>query len=139
MGVAVSGALALPHPAFSGWARWIALGLGSALVGGGGWLTLAGLRGLGGNLSATPRPRSDARLVREGPYRRIRHPIYAGIITGSFGWGLLSASLPALGFAAALTLWFDLKSRREEHWLAERYPAYAAYAASTNRFVPGVY
>jgi protein-S-isoprenylcysteine O-methyltransferase Ste14 len=139
MGVAVSGALALPHPAFSGPLRWIALALGLVLVGSGGWLTLAGLRGLGRNLSAAPRPRSNAELVREGPYRRIRHPIYAGIIAGSFGWGLMSASPLSLGFAAALTIWFDLKSRREERWLDERYPAYATYVASTNRFIPGVY
>jgi protein-S-isoprenylcysteine O-methyltransferase Ste14 len=33
----------------------------------------------------------------------------------------------------------DLKARREEAWLSERYPEYAAYARHTHRFVPGVY
>jgi protein-S-isoprenylcysteine O-methyltransferase Ste14 len=139
MGVAVSGALALPHPAVSGAGRWLAFALGLVLACGGGWLSVAGLRGLGRNLSAAPRPRSDAELVREGPYRRIRHPIYAGIIAGSFGWGLMSASPLSLAFAVALTVWFDLKSRREEGWLDERYPGYAAYVARTHRFIRGVY
>lgn len=139
LGVSISGALALPHAALDGPARWIALVVGLALACGGGWLALAGLRGLGRNLTAVPRPRQDAQLVREGPYRRVRHPIYAGIIAGSFGWGLMSASPLSLGLAAALALWFDLKSRREERWLAERYPGYVAYVASTNRFIRGVY
>jgi len=40
--------------------------------------------------------------------------------------------LVALGF-------FDLKSRREERWLEERYPGYAAYRARTRRLIPGLY
>ncbi len=139
MAVSVSGALALPHPAFTGLVRLIALAVGLVMAGGGGWLAVAGLRGLGPNLTAVPRPRHDAELVREGPYGRIRHPIYAGIIAGSFGWALVCASPLSFGFAAALALWFDLKSRREERWLAERYPGYTAYAESSNRFIPGVY
>ena len=35
--------------------------------------------------------------------------------------------------AAALSLILLAKSLREEHWLAERYPAYAAYRARVRR------
>jgi protein-S-isoprenylcysteine O-methyltransferase Ste14 len=33
----------------------------------------------------------------------------------------------------------DLKSRREERWLEERFPEYLAYRAATRRMVPGLY
>lgn len=139
MGVAVSGALSIPHPAFGGVLRGIAVAAGAALVAVGGWASLAGLRGLGRNLTAVPRPRSDGQLVEHGVYRLVRHPIYAGIITGSVGWAFITTSPIALGFAALLAAWFDLKARREEWWLGEHYPGYAAYASRTRRFIPGVY
>ena len=41
---------------------------------------------------------------------------------------------------ALLALLFDLKARREEAWLMERFPKYAAYRARTpRRFVPWLY
>jgi hypothetical protein len=33
----------------------------------------------------------------------------------------------------------DLKSRREEVWLTQKYPGYAALARRTKKFVPGIY
>ena len=58
---------------------------------------------------------------------------------GALGWALYAASLLALGFTLALAAYLDLKSRREEVWLRERYPRYRGYAARVKRFVPGVY
>jgi protein-S-isoprenylcysteine O-methyltransferase Ste14 len=98
-----------------------------------------GIRDLGPNLTATPRPRAGAELVSGGIYTRLRHPIYAGLIEGSIGWSGLTASAPAFIAAAALALWLDLKARREERWLVEHYAGYADYRARTHRFVPGVY
>ncbi len=139
MGIAVSGALALPYPSLNGNARWVAATVGIAFIAGGGALSLAGLRGLGRNLTAVPRPRLDAELVEHGVYGRLRHPIYSGIIAGSLGWALVSTSPLSLVFVLALAAWFDLKARREEQWLTERYAGYAAYVARTRRFIPWVY
>ena len=33
----------------------------------------------------------------------------------------------------------DLKARREEAWLSERFEGYAAYMRRTRRFIPGLY
>ena len=77
--------------------------------------------------------------METGAYRLARHPIYGGIILGSVGWGLLTASPLALGLAAVLFGFFDLKSRREEAWLAERFGGYAAYRTRTKRFIPWLY
>ncbi len=139
LAVAVSGALALPAPELAGGLRLASAVIGAALVAAGGWLVLRGLAGLGPNLVAVPYPRRGGHLVETGIYARLRHPIYAGIVAGSIGWGLLAASLLTFGLAILLGAWFDLKARREERWLAEAYPSYAAYAARTRRFLPGVY
>ena len=74
-----------------------------------------------------------------GIYARARHPIYGGAILLAAGWSLLFAT--PLGGALTLVLlaFFELKARREEHWLVERYPEYEAYRARTRkRFLPYV-
>jgi protein-S-isoprenylcysteine O-methyltransferase Ste14 len=69
----------------------------------------------------------------------VRHPIYLGVLLSALGWALLKASVVALGLAIGLAVLLDLKARREEAWLDERYPDYADYARRTRRFVPGIY
>jgi protein-S-isoprenylcysteine O-methyltransferase Ste14 len=102
-------------------------------------LAMAGLFGLGANLSVLPRPKDDASLVQGGAYGLVRHPIYAGLIQGACGWGLLSNSWLALAGALALVLLFDLKARREEAWLAARFPGYRDYQRRVRKFLPFIY
>ncbi len=112
---------------------------GLLLMGGGALLLGLGLLHLGGALTPVPRPRDDAQLVESGAYGAVRHPIYGGLIATALGWGLVSASPAALLLALALAGFFELKSRREEAWLTERYPDYPAYITRTRRFFPGLY
>ncbi|MFO7533864.1 MAG: isoprenylcysteine carboxylmethyltransferase family protein [Candidatus Limnocylindrales bacterium] len=116
----------------------------SALVGlaamvGGALLLGRGLLDLGRNLTPVPRPREDAQLVETGIYALVRHPIYGGIIVTAFGWGLLAASPLTLALALVVAVFFDLKSRREEAWLAAHYAGYRTYVSRTRRFVPRIY
>jgi protein-S-isoprenylcysteine O-methyltransferase Ste14 len=127
------------EPAWGGTAATIASLLGLGLLLAGIVLAARGLIDLGRNLTPVPRPRRDAQLVETGVYSLVRHPIYGGLILGGLGWGLLTASPLALLLAVALAGFFDLKSRREEAWLAAHYPGYATYAARTHRFVPYLY
>ena len=46
---------------------------------------------------------------------------------------------PIIALAVVLLGFFDLKSRREERWLEERFPEYPAYRAQTRRLVPWLY
>jgi protein-S-isoprenylcysteine O-methyltransferase Ste14 len=98
-----------------------------------------GLLGLRENLTAVPRPVEGGRLVDTGVYGLVRHPIYTGIIAAAVGWGLLAASPPALVVAIGLGIFFDLKSRREEAWLLDAYPAYAGYRRRVRKLIPLVY
>jgi protein-S-isoprenylcysteine O-methyltransferase Ste14 len=112
---------------------------GLVLILAGSMLAGRGLRDLGPNLTAVPRPRDGAHLVDSGLYGHVRHPIYGGLVLGALGWSLLWASPLALALSAVLALFFDLKARREEAWLASAYAEYRAYAERTRRFIPGLY
>lgn len=91
------------------------------------------------NLSPFPRPTAGATLVETGPFRWVRHPIYAGIVLAAVGWAAFCGSIVTLILAAVLLLLFDAKSRREEAWLEDRFPGYPGYRARTSRFIPGLY
>ncbi|CAN5584549.1 isoprenylcysteine carboxylmethyltransferase family protein [soil metagenome] len=124
---------------WDGWPAALTAIAGLALTVGAAALLLRGLLDLGGSLTPWPRPRAGSELVVTGAYALVRHPLYGGLVLGALGWSLLMASLAGLGLAVALTAFLDLKARREEGWLAERYPGYAAYATSTRRLIPWVY
>jgi len=116
-------------------ARW--LGLAMMFVGAG--LSLSGVLRLGHNLTALPYPKDDSQLVETGVYGVVRHPIYSGLIIGAFGWGLWLNAWLTLVFAFALFVLFDLKLRREEHWLCERYPGYDEYQKRVKKLIPWVW
>jgi len=125
---------AWPEP----WAA-IATWLGLAMMLVGAVLALSGVLRLGHNLTALPYPKDDSQLVETGAYGIVRHPIYSGLIIGALGWGLwLNAGLTLL-FALGLFVLFDLKLRREERWLCERYPGYDEYQKRVKKLIPWVW
>ena len=95
---------------------------------------------LGPAATPLPKPREGGALVETGLYRYVRHPIYGAGILAGVGYSLVTTSWPSLVLTAILAALWELKSRREETWLAGRYPAYDAYRGRTRRkFVPFVY
>jgi len=113
---------------------------------GGGVLLLAGILlgatgavNLGKNLTPLPAPKEKAALVVSGAYRLVRHPIYSGITFMAFGWGLWLHSWLTIGYALLLFVFFDIKSRREELWLVEKFPEYAAYRKRVRKLIPFIY
>lgn len=122
----------------SPWAE-IGVGLGFILLGAGGLLAMAGVLSLGSSLTAVPYPKDEATMVESGAYRFVRHPIYSGIILGSIGWGFLTNSFLALLLALVLFLFFDIKSRREEKWLVEKYENYQDYQQRVHKLIPRIY
>lgn len=130
-------------PGWAAWAppfSWVATGAGAALAIAGGALAVAGLFGLGqANLTALPYPKDEARLAETGPYAIVRHPIYSGLVIGVLGLGLSVNGWLTIGYALVLFAFFDLKSRREERWLIERFPQYAEYRKRVRKLIPWVY
>jgi protein-S-isoprenylcysteine O-methyltransferase Ste14 len=77
-------------------------------------------------------------LVTTGPYRYIRHPIYAAILY--FFWAGIAAH-PSLGTVAVgllATAFTAVRIVAEEKLLVTTYPEYGAYARMTKRVVPFV-
>ncbi|MGZ5289512.1 MAG: methyltransferase [Actinomycetota bacterium] len=111
---------------------------GAALALAGVVLAGAGIRHLGPSLSPFPAPIDDGELREGGVYALARHPIYGGGLLGALGWSLLTSPWALLPTALLAAL-FEGKRRREEGWLAERYPGYATYRrAVPRRYIPFV-
>lgn len=127
------------------WSRWsfpasiLALVAGGVLLAAGCFLFTSGILRLGANLSALPYPKIESSLVETGPYRIVRHPMYSGAILIAFGWALAIHSWLAIGIALVVFIFFDFKTRREEAWLKEKFPGYAAYQQRVRKLVPLVY
>jgi protein-S-isoprenylcysteine O-methyltransferase Ste14 len=101
-------------------------------------LVWAGLN-LGRNLTPLPKPKRDAQLVTSGLFAWMRHPIYTALMLLTFGSSLERGSLIALILSACLAVLLEFKSRREESWLLEQFPDYAAYRLRVKKFFPGIY
>jgi protein-S-isoprenylcysteine O-methyltransferase Ste14 len=85
-------------------------------------------------------PRSVDKLVRRGPYRLVRHPMYTAALSISLGLACLIPSWVFLSvFGIYLALILPLISMEEEG-LRKIYGAqYGAYQQKTKRLVPFVY
>jgi len=119
--------------------RLFAWALGLPLCAAGLALFSAGLVRLGSSLTPLPHPKPGARLVESGPYRLVRHPIYGGGILLALGWACLVQGWLTLLYALALACFLDVKSRREERWLAEAYPGYGDYRRRVRKLIPFLY
>ena len=93
---------------------------------------------LGRNWSAAVSLKESHELIRTGPYARIRHPIYSGIILGLLGTALAVGEWRALVAMAVLSLSYLLiKARKEERLLAREFgPAFQEYRSHTGMFLP---
>jgi protein-S-isoprenylcysteine O-methyltransferase Ste14 len=92
---------------------------------------------LGRNWSATVTLKQDHELVRTGPYRFVRHPIYTGLLVAIAGSAVVRGEWrAALAVVIAfVALWRKL--RLEERWLEETFgDAYVRYRAEVAALIP---
>jgi protein-S-isoprenylcysteine O-methyltransferase Ste14 len=119
------------------WMSSIGLGLvtlGAAMLG-------LAWRALRKNYSWYPSVKSGQALVQRGPYRFIRHPIYAGYLLISLGISLGYSSLAGLtSFLILLLPSMLYRMHVEEKMLTEHFgDAYRRYASMVKRLIPGVW
>ncbi|MFP4058263.1 MAG: protein-S-isoprenylcysteine O-methyltransferase [Candidatus Brocadiia bacterium] len=116
------------------WTRWVGAAVFAAAL----WLLWRAHADLGPQWSPALQLRRGHRLVTEGVYRRVRHPMY----TAHALWGVAQALLLANWVAgpAFLVLFIPLclvRVPREEAMLLARFgPAYREYMGRTGRLLP---
>ena len=93
---------------------------------------------LGRNWGMPMSRRAEPELVTTGPYRRIRHPIYTGMILGLAGTAI-AVSPSWLIAIAILGAYFLVSAVVEERTMARLFPAaYPPYRRATTMLIPYV-
>jgi protein-S-isoprenylcysteine O-methyltransferase Ste14 len=97
-----------------------------------------GALALGRNWSIDASLNADHKLVRSGPYRVVRHPIYTSMLCLLLGTGFLVTPLWLLPFAAALfMIGTEIRVRTEEALLGAHFgEEFQDYRRSAPAYVP---
>jgi len=92
---------------------------------------------LGANWSAAITILSSHSLVSTGPYARLRHPIYSGLLFAITGTALAQGEWRGLlALAIAFIVW-SIKARKEESWLRDEFGAqFEEYSQRTGFLLP---
>jgi protein-S-isoprenylcysteine O-methyltransferase Ste14 len=92
---------------------------------------------LGQNWSATITLKEGHELIRSGPYGRIRHPIYTGMLLGLAGTALALGEYRGLIALAIALVCFSAKARKEERYLVTEFgERFKEHIRQTGMFFP---
>ena len=78
-------------------------------------------------------------LITTGPYRIIRHPIYAAICIFVWAGALANLSTESVSLGLLATAGAIVRVLCEERLVMQRYPEYRAYSLTTKRLLPGIW
>jgi protein-S-isoprenylcysteine O-methyltransferase Ste14 len=117
------------------------LAAGVACLAIGLWLFYRSHADLGTNWSITLEVREGHRLVTQGVYHRVRHPMYSALLLYSLGQALVIPNWVAgLSNLVAFVILLALRVGPEERMMAQQFGnEYAQYAARTSRLIPHVW
>jgi len=97
------------------------------------WARLA----LGSNWSGTVTIKTNHQLIRRGPYRFIRHPIYTGMLAALLATAITQRLVTGLLGFAVVTFALYRKARREESFLSQEFgEAFVEHRQHTGMFLP---
>jgi len=96
---------------------------------------------LGSFWSVTLEVRENHRLISQGVYRRVRHPMYSALVLYSVGQALAVPNWVAgPSYLVAFGILFAFRIRAEEQMMVDAFgDEYVAYMAKTKRLVPGIW
>ena len=132
-GIPISDCLAtyfVPHTLEAQWAGVAIMALG--------WRSRCWARvHLGSNWSGVVTLKEGHELIRTGPYRNIRHPIYTGILVAFLGNAIVNGQVRGLIALAVMWASFYIKARREESFLEQEFgPKFDEHTQHTGMFLP---
>jgi protein-S-isoprenylcysteine O-methyltransferase Ste14 len=92
---------------------------------------------LGRNWSGVVTLKTDHELIRSGPYRFVRHPIYTGLLLAIIGSAIVRGDWCGVVAIAIAIIALWRKLRLEERWLGETFgDEYAKYRAEVSALIP---
>lgn len=119
----------------------VAVAAGTFCYGWGLWLHHLTNRDLGTHWSASLELKENHRLVTEGIYRRIRHPMYLSLLIFSVGQALALPNYVAGPVSlVAMVLFVAFRLGPEERMLLNEFgDEYEVYRSGSNRLIPGIW
>ena len=117
------------------------LGLGALCLVAGLWVFHRSHSDLGVYWSVTLEMRENHRLITQGIYRRVRHPMYAALFLYSIGQALVVPNWVAgPSYLVSFGILFAFRVGQEERMMLETFgDDYAAYMTRTKRIIPGIW
>jgi protein-S-isoprenylcysteine O-methyltransferase Ste14 len=101
--------------------------------------TLWARQTLAGNWSSNVTLKQGHELIRTGPYRIVRHPIYTGLLLMTIGTAIFIGQVRGGVSLLLITLGFWIKLSQEERLLLRHFPdVYPAYQHEVKALVPFV-
>jgi protein-S-isoprenylcysteine O-methyltransferase Ste14 len=115
---------------------WIAM-LGALLTVVGVAFAIWARNHIGRNWSGQVTIRKDHELIRSGPYARIRHPIYTGMLVAVAGTAIAIGEYRAIVAFALIAIGFVIKAKREESLLSTEFgSSFDEHRRQTGFFLP---
>ncbi len=90
------------------------------------------------NWSLSASIKEGHKLIKNGPYRLVRHPMYSSMILVVLGSGFLIANYIIILFTPIVGIAYYIRARKEEALLREEFSEYDQYARGTKMLIPGV-
>ena len=81
----------------------------------------------------------NARLIKSGPYKFIRHPMYLSVFVITLCWLIDYFTYSRMSVTLILFVVIISKIKYEENLLKEAFPEYEEYQSKTKKFIPFIF
>ncbi|NNE36440.1 MAG: isoprenylcysteine carboxylmethyltransferase family protein [Rhodothermales bacterium] len=117
-----------------GWLRFVGIGIGIVNLP----FVYSVFKSIGSNISETVLTKDTHELVTTGPYRFIRHPLYAASSVGLIGFSLITANwfIAGMSTVAIVVVLYVVIPKEETHLVDFFGERYETYRTGTGRLLP---